>query len=113
MIAALFAVAVYGGYFGGGISIMMLAAFSLMDVGDIHSMNGLKALLSAVINSAAVVTFIVAHLVVWQYAVPMIVASILSGYASAKIARKIDPKRVRIAVIIVGIALTSYFIFHG
>jgi len=108
-----FAVAVYGGYFGGGISIMMLAAFSLMDVGDIHSMNGLKALLSAVINSAAIVTFIVAHLVVWQYAVPMVVASILSGYASAKIARKIDPKRIRIAVIIVAIALTSYFIFHG
>jgi len=108
-----FAVAVYGGYFGGGISIMMLAAFAFIDVGNIHSMNGLKAALGAVINSAAVVTFVVAHLVVWQYAVPMIVASILSGYASAKIARKIDPKRVRIAVIIVGIALTSYFIFHG
>ena len=108
-----FAVAVYGGYFGGGIGIMMLAAFSLMDVGDIHSMNGLKAVLGAVTNSAAVVTFILAHLVVWQYAVPMIVASILSGYASAKIARKIDPNRVKLAVVIVGIALTSYFIFHG
>lgn len=107
-----FAVAVYGGYFGGGIGIMMLAAFSLMDVGNIHSMNGLKALLGAVINGAAVVTFIVAHLVVWQYAAPMIVASILSGYASAKIARKIDPKRVRVAVVIVGVALTAYFIFH-
>ncbi|HET9342177.1 MAG TPA: sulfite exporter TauE/SafE family protein [Candidatus Eremiobacteraceae bacterium] len=107
-----FAVAVYGGYFGGGIGIMMLATFSLMDVGDIHSMNGLKAVLGAVINSAAVVTFIVAHLVVWQYAVPMIVASILSGYASAKIARKIDPQRVRLAVVIVGIVLTSYFIIH-
>ena len=108
-----FAVAVYGGYFGGGISIMMLAAFSLMDVGDIHSMNGLKAVLGAVTNSAAVVTFILAHLVVWQYAAPMIVASILSGYASAKIARTIDPKRVRLAVVLGGIALTSYFHFHG
>jgi len=108
-----FVVAIYGGYFGGGIGIMMLAAFSLMDVGNIHSMNGLKASLGAVINGAAVVTFIVAHLVVWPYAVPMIVASILSGYASAKIARKIDPKRVRMIVVLVGIALTAYFIIHG
>ena len=108
-----FVVAVYGGYFGGGISIMMLAAFSLIDVGNIHSMNGLKAVLGAVINSAAVVTFISAHLVVWPYALPMIVGSILSGYASAKIARKIEPTRVRIAVVIVGVALTAYFIFHG
>jgi uncharacterized membrane protein YfcA len=108
-----FAVAVYGGYFGGGIGIMMLAAFSLMDVGNIHSMNGLKAVQGAVINSAAVVTFIVAHLVVWPYAVPMIVASILSGYASAKIARRIEPKLVRFAVVVVGIALTAYFVIHG
>jgi uncharacterized membrane protein YfcA len=108
-----FVVAIYGGYFGGGISIMMLAAFSLMDVGNIHSMNGLKAVLGAVINSAAVVTFIAAHLVVWQYAVPMIVASILSGYASAKIARKIEPAKVRIAVVIVGVVLTAYFIVRG
>ena len=108
-----FVVAVYGGYFGGGIGIMMLAAFSLMDVGNIHSMNGLKAVLGAVINGAAVVTFILAHLVVWQFAAPMIVASILSGYASAKIARRIDPKRVRIAVVIIGIALTAYFIIQG
>lgn len=108
-----FVVAVYGGYFGGGISIMMLAAFSLIDVGNIHSMNGLKALLGAVINSAAVVTFIAAHLVVWPYAVPMIIASILSGYASAKIARTIEPRFVRIAVVIVGIVLTAYFIVRG
>lgn len=108
-----FAVAVYGGYFGGGIGIMMLAAFSLMDVGDIHSMNGLKAVLGAVINGAAVVTFIVAHLVVWQYALPMVVASILSGYASAKIARRVDPKSVRLFVVVVGVVLTAYFFIHG
>lgn len=104
-----FVVAIYGGYFGGGIGIMMLAAFALMDVGNIHSMNGLKALLAAVINGAAVVAFIVAKLVVWQYAAPMIVASILSGYLSAKIARRVEPKRVRWIVIVVGVVLTAYF----
>ena len=108
-----FAVAVYGGYFGGGISIMMLAAFALIDVGNIHAMNGLKALLGAVINSAAVVTFIVAKLVAWQYAVPMIVGAIVSGYVSAKVARRLAPRRVRWFVIFVGAALTIYFFVHG
>lgn len=103
------AVAVYGGYFGGGISIMMLAAFALLDVGNIHSMNGLKALLGAVINGAAVVTFIIAKLVVWKFALIMIVGSILSGYVSAKIARRIEPKKVRWIVIVVGVAMTVYF----
>ena len=108
-----FAVAVYGGYFGGGIGIMMLAAFALMDVGNIHSTNGLKAVLGAVINGAAVVTFILAKLVVWKYAWVMIVASIVSGYVSAKIARRIDPKRVRWIVITVGVLLTVYFFVYG
>jgi uncharacterized membrane protein YfcA len=106
-------VAVYGGYFGGGIGIMMLAAFALMDVGNIHSMNGLKAVLGAVINGAAVVTFIIAKLVVWQFAVIMIVGSILSGYFSAKIARRIEPKKVRWVVIVVGVAMTAYFFIAG
>jgi hypothetical protein len=104
-----FAVAVYGGYFGGGIGIMMLAAFSLMDVGDIHGMNGLKAMLGATINGAAVVTFIVAKLVVWQFALPMILASILSGYFGAKIARRVDPRIVRRFVIGVGVVMTVAF----
>ena len=104
-----FVVAIYGGYFGGGIGIMMLAAFSLMDVGTIHGMNGLKALLGAVINGAAVVTFIVARLVDWRFAVPMIVAAILAGYAGAKIARRIDPAIVRRLVVVVGVVMTIVF----
>ena len=106
-----FAVAIYGGYFGGGIGIMMLAAFSLMDVGTIHGMNGLKALLGAVINGAAVVTFVAAHLIDWPLAIPMIVAAILAGYVGAKIARRIDPKIVRRLVIAVGLVMTVVFAF--
>jgi uncharacterized membrane protein YfcA len=100
---------VYGGYFGGGIGIMMLAALALMDLGNIHGMNGLKALLGAVINGAAVVTFIIARLVAWQYAVPMIAASILSGYFGSKIARRIEPRIVRAIVVVVGVAMTITF----
>lgn len=102
-------VAVYGGYFGGGIGIMMLAAFALMDVGNIHAMNGLKNVLAAVINGAAVVTFIAAKLVLWQYAVAMIAGSIVGGYVTSRIARRIDPGRVRWIVIGVGIVLSVYF----
>jgi uncharacterized membrane protein YfcA len=103
------AVAIYGGYFGGGIGIMMLAAFALMDLGNIHAMNGLKAILGAVINGAAVVTFAVGGLVVWKFALPMVVASIISGYVSAKIARRVEPKKIRWLVIVVGAAMTVYF----
>jgi uncharacterized protein len=108
-----FVVAVYGGYFGGGIGIMMLAAFAFMDLGNIHSMNGLKAVFGAVINGAAVVTFVAARLIVWKFAAIMIVASILSGYFSARIARTLRPDAVRWLVIAVGTIMTIYFFVHG
>lgn len=104
-----FFVAIYGGYFGGGIGIMMLAAFNLLELGDIHGMNGLKTLLAAVINGAAVFTFIAARLVDWRFAIPMIVASIVSGYAGARIARRIRPAIVRATVIVIGVAMTAAF----
>ncbi len=110
--AVQFVVAIYGGYFGGGVSIMMLAALALMDVGNIHAMNGLKAILGAVINGVAIVTFMAAHLVVWQFAWVMICGAVISGYVSAKIARRIDPKKVRWMVIAVGALLTVYFFTH-
>jgi uncharacterized protein len=104
-----FFVAVYGGYFGGGIGIMMLAAFAFMDLGNINSMNGLKAVFGAVINGAALVTFVIARLIVWKFAIIMIVASVLSGYFSARVARRIRPDIIRWVVIAVGAAMTVYF----
>ncbi|GCF11828.1 sulfite exporter TauE/SafE family protein [Dictyobacter arantiisoli] len=102
-------IAVYGGYFGGGIGILMLATLALMGLDNIHSMNALKTLLASCINGVAVVTFIIAGAVYWPQTLLMIVGAIIGGYGGAYYARKIDQKWVRLFVIIIGFAMTLYF----
>ncbi|HLG63122.1 MAG TPA: sulfite exporter TauE/SafE family protein [Ktedonosporobacter sp.] len=106
---AQFIISIYGGYFGGGIGILMLATLAMMGLDNIHEMNALKTLLASCINGIAVVTFIIAGAVVWFQAILMIFGAILGGYGGAYYARKIDPRWVRLFVIVVGIVLTIYF----
>lgn len=101
-------ISVYGGFFGGGIGILMLAALALMGMDNIHRMNGLKTLLATLINGVAVIAFVIARAVAWPPALLMIVAAVLGGYIGAAIARKIDPKLVRTFVIVVGLGLSVY-----
>ncbi len=102
-------IAIYGGYFGGGIGILMLATLSIMGMENIHMMNAVKTLLTACINGVAVIAFIIAGIVVWPQALLMIVGTIIGGYGGAYYARKIDQKWIRLFVIVVGIAMTVYF----
>lgn len=104
-----FAIAVYGGYFGGAMGIMMLALFSLYGLDDIHSMNALKTLLAGLLNAVAVVCFVVAGQVAWPPALMMLVSSVLGGYAGARIAQKMNPNHVRWAVIAIGLFMTGVF----
>jgi uncharacterized protein len=103
------AIGVYGGYFGGGIGILMLAALSAMGMTDIHAMNGLKNILGALINGIAVVTFVIAGVVVWPIALAMLGGSVVGGYAGARLSKRVDPKYLRGFIILVGAALTAYF----
>jgi uncharacterized membrane protein YfcA len=105
------AIAVYGGFFGGGIGILMLALLEMMHMEDIHAMNGVKSLLAAAINGAAVVTFIVAGAVVWPQATLMIAGGILGGYGGARLAQRIPTRVVRGFVITVGCFMTLYFLW--
>lgn len=105
-------VAIYGGYFGGGIGILMLASLGLMGMENIHEMNALKTILQSSINGVAVITFIIAGAVVWLPAIVMIVGAIAGGFAGAYYARQLDPRLVRAFVILVGISLTIYFFVH-
>ncbi len=73
-------ISIYGGYFGGGIGILMLAALALMGLEDIHEMNALKTFLASVINGIAVVTFIIARAVAWPEALLMTVAAIAGAF---------------------------------
>jgi uncharacterized protein len=104
-----FVIAVYGGYFGGGMGIMMLAAFALAGMMDIHEMNGLKTLLGAAINALAMTEFIVRDIVAWGPGVVMIGGSVAGGYAGAALARRVDQRWVRGLVIAIGWTMTVYF----
>lgn len=109
MLAFQFAVSIYGGFFGGGMGILMLAAFAAAGMTNIHEMNGLKNWLAVCINGIAVVTFVIAGAVYWPQAAVALTGAIVGGYGGASLARRIDPSRVRAFVIVVGAALTGYF----
>ncbi len=105
------ATAIYGGFFGGGIGIVMLATLRLMGMDNIHEMNALKNLLATIINGVATLTFILSGAVWWPQALLMIAGAIVGGYGGAYYARKIDPRLVRRFVILVGFTMTFYFFF--
>jgi uncharacterized membrane protein YfcA len=101
-----FAVSVYGGYFGAGMGIMMLAALGLIGLTDLHQMNGLKNILGLCINGVAAVYFVAKGAVVWSDVAIMATASIIGGFLGARLARKLGRKFVRIAVVIIGTVMT-------
>lgn len=100
-----FFVALYGGYFGAGIGILMLAALSILGLTDIHQMNGLKNFFALCINGVAALYFMWAHMVNWPFAILMALAAILGGYGSAGIARKLGREAVRRIVIAIGFGM--------
>jgi uncharacterized membrane protein YfcA len=97
-----FLVAVYGGYFGAGMGILMLAALGFMGFTNIHRMNGLKNWGALCINAAAAVTFTVSGLVHWRVAVAMAVGSLAGGYAGSRLAQSVPQIWVRRAIIAIG-----------
>ena len=102
-------IAIYGGYFGGGIGILMLATLGLMGMENIHEMNAMKTLLTTFINGVAVIIFIIRGIVVWPQAIVMVIGAIIGGYTGAYFARKIDQRLIRGFVILVGVSMTIYF----
>lgn len=107
------AVAVYGGYFGGGMGIVMLAMLAALGMTDIHAMNALKAVMGFVINGVAVITFIVAGAVYWRHGIVMILGGIAGGYLGAHYAMKMPQAWVRNFVVLVGAGMTAYFFWKA
>jgi len=106
-------VAVYGGYFGGGMGIVMLAMLATLGMTDIHAMNALKSVMGFVINGVAVVTFISARAVYWKPGIVMILGGIAGGYLGAHYAMRMQPSRVRGFVVLVGAGMTAYFFWKS
>jgi uncharacterized protein len=104
-----FCFATYGGYFGGGIGIVMLGVWTLLGHTDIHAMNAYKTLLAGALNAAAVTLFIMAGKVAWAPTSIMVIAAIIGGYVGAHTARRMNPDRVRIVISVISIAVTVAF----
>jgi len=98
-------VALYGGYFGAGIGILMLAALSILGLTDIHQMNGLKNFFGGCINGVAALYFIWARMVDWPFVFIMALGAIAGGYGGAGIARRIGRTAVRRVVVAIGFGM--------
>ncbi|SER93625.1 hypothetical protein SAMN04490244_10430 [Tranquillimonas rosea] len=107
---AIFLVAGYGGYFNGGLGIMLLAVFGLIGFQDLHGMNGLKNMLSAVLSLVSVATYTAAGLIAWESAAILALSTTLGGYIGARQARRIrHTEYLRILIVGIGAALTVGF----
>jgi uncharacterized protein len=104
--------ATYGGYFGAGNGIVMLAVLGLLGLTDIHQMNGLKNFFAVCINVIASFYFMIWGPVQWPAALVMMVGAIAGGYGGAGLARRMDRRFARGAVIFIGLAMTLSLLFR-
>jgi hypothetical protein len=105
------AVSIYGGFFGAGMGILMIASLAIQGHGDVQDINAIKNWLSALIYSVAVVTFIIAGAVSWPHTAVMLVTATGGGYAGAALARRVPQHWLRRFIIGVGSFLTIYYFF--
>jgi uncharacterized membrane protein YfcA len=106
-------IATYGGFFGGGLGILILALLATLGMKDMHVMNSFKTIMGATVNGAAAFTFFVTRAAVWPQAAVMIAGAMTGGYLGAHYAQKIDPEKVRWLVIAVGAAMTAWFFMRA
>jgi uncharacterized protein len=107
-----FVVAIYGGYFGAGLGILMLSALAMIGLTDIHIMNGLKSLYGSCINGVAVAVFVIQGKVNWPLALLMAASAIVGGYAGARVARRLNRDLVRRSVVAIGVVLAAYYFYR-
>jgi uncharacterized protein len=107
--AALLLSAVYGGYFGGGNGILILALFSMAGMKNLNSMNAVKTLLAGFMNGVAVVVFVLNYSLNWPMTFIVIAGAVSGGFLGAAFSKKVDPPTLRKYISAVGFALTIYF----
>jgi uncharacterized membrane protein YfcA len=107
-----FLIAIYGGYFGAGIGILMLSSLAFLGLESIHHVNALKTFLAMCINGTAAVLFIWDGKVYWPYALAMAGAAIVGGYVGARLALRMNPAAVRWVVILIGFGLAGYYFYR-
>jgi len=108
--AGQFVVAVYGGFFGAAMGILMLAELGLVGLTNIHQMNALKNVAAVCINGIAALYFALGQHVRWPLAALMAIGAVLGGYAGAWVAQRIGPAMVRWAIIVIGLGIGLYML---
>ncbi len=104
--------AMYGGYFGAGNGILMLAAMGLLGLNELHRANGIKNFLGICINSIAVISFAFAGLVVWEDALVMACGALIGGYFGASMAVRIGQMWVRRGIIVIGLVIFAVMVWR-
>jgi len=113
VVLAQLAISIYGGFFGAGLGILMLATLVFLGIKNIHTMNAFKTFLGGCIGGIAIIPFVFAGVIFWHQAILMGVGASLGGYLIAHHARKIEPLLIRRFVIVVAFSMTAYFFIHG
>lgn len=103
------AVTAYGGYFNGGLGILLLALFGLLGQTNLHAMNGLKNQVSALLTVIASAIYIWGGLIAWREATIMMGAALLGGYAGARWAKRIPTPWLRGGIVVIGLAMSALF----
>ena len=108
-VAGLLLVAGYGGYFNGGMGILMLALFGLLGQTRLNAMNAIKNLVSTLLTAIAVAIYAAGGIVQWREALIMMAAATLGGYLGARGARRLPPAVLRWSIVLIGLAMTVLF----
>jgi uncharacterized protein len=108
-----FLTSIYGGFFGAGMGVVMLATLGLTQPGDYHRLNAMKNLLAAVIATTAIVVFVSGGVIGWLQTLIMAPGVALGGYGGVWVARHLPQLAIRIFVIAVGAGLALYYFIGG
>jgi uncharacterized membrane protein YfcA len=109
----LFVIAVYGGYFGGGQGLVILAFFALIGMTNLRKMNALKSVLAFINNGVPVIPFAFAHALEWDVAVVMCIGAIIGGYYGAVVVKRVPPRIMRAIIVAIGAATTIAFFIRA
>ncbi len=103
-----FLLSIYGGYFGAGFGLVMLAILSLSKLSNILQMNGLKNLCGVVVAAADILVLFNSNLINWRYGIAMAIGAGIGGYLGAKLAQKLPLNAIRYIVMVIGLATAIY-----
>jgi uncharacterized membrane protein YfcA len=108
-----FGVSVYGGYFNGGLGIVLMACLTVAGIQGMNLINGLKNYISLVLCLISALTFSVAGIVSWRYALLMMGLATLGGYTGALVSKQVPKQILRISVIVIGLGMSVLFFFKS